>query len=352
MIKYIQSFKIIFGTCCLLLCSLVSKGQDATFSQFYASPMTLNPALVGNQMYTTVGVNYRHSIISENNVLSQRQVSFLMPLRSSSGGFYDRHIGGVGVSVFNGQSGEDGRFALNSIRVAGAYNLAYGRQGTSMISFGLQGGINQKYYSSKNVRLGSDYNDGNPSFDDSRKIDPVIYPVIDAGIIWNHAVKLNKNFIARAYYLGVAAGNLNLPNEASEANVNDETVPFLVKVHGGYVYNSTSEDWQFSPNFLFQYRDGSRETNVGLYVSYLLAGEETKFRDESHRLTFGAWYKVLNSFIYNIGYENSSLQIGFSYDMNTKFLKYDLGLGSAFEVSARYRFKSKNKKKLFFSPLL
>ena len=351
--KYIQIVKLTIASFCLLFSFTDSLAQDATFSQYYSSPMTLNPALIGNQSSTTVGINYRHGI-TNNIVRSQRQVAFMMPLRSESGGFYDRHIGGVGLSVFNGQSGEDGNFMVNSVKLGAAYNISYGMYGTNMVTFGLQGGITQKSFDRQNIFLGGDYNGttGEIISNPDVKIDDVIYPVLEAGVMWNHAVKLNKNFIAKVFYLGFSASSLNLPNEASDSDANDQIVPLLLKLHGGYVYNTTSEDWQISPNFLVQYQDGLYEANVGMYLSYLMAGEETQFGDESHRLTFGAWYKVLNSFVYNLGYENSLLQLGFSYDMNTRYLEHNLGINSAFEISAKYRFNNKNKKKLFFSPLL
>ena len=43
----------------LMLIAWTAKGQDFHFSQFYASPLNLNPALTGSTELSRFGVNYR-----------------------------------------------------------------------------------------------------------------------------------------------------------------------------------------------------------------------------------------------------------------------------------------------------
>ena len=54
--------KLIFTFTAFVLTSIFfsTKAQDATFSQFYANPTYLNPALAGSGICPRVSLNYRN----------------------------------------------------------------------------------------------------------------------------------------------------------------------------------------------------------------------------------------------------------------------------------------------------
>src|SRR5579863_4050758 len=63
-----MSKKFTFLSCLLLILSAAAKAQDPGFSQFFASPLTLNPALTGkfNGVVRVAG-NYRNQWPAINN---------------------------------------------------------------------------------------------------------------------------------------------------------------------------------------------------------------------------------------------------------------------------------------------
>ena len=52
-------YKMIFIVAATVLMSGLSWGQDPQFSQFYSTPLYLNPAFTGNTIQGRVGGNYR-----------------------------------------------------------------------------------------------------------------------------------------------------------------------------------------------------------------------------------------------------------------------------------------------------
>ena len=58
MYRRIISVFITIGAICCILSDVIA--QDTQYSQFYAAPLYLNPALTGASELTRVGVNYRN----------------------------------------------------------------------------------------------------------------------------------------------------------------------------------------------------------------------------------------------------------------------------------------------------
>ena len=53
--------RCILAVCVTVILSFSGvKAQDPQFSQFYAAPLYLNPALTGSSQLTRVGINYRN----------------------------------------------------------------------------------------------------------------------------------------------------------------------------------------------------------------------------------------------------------------------------------------------------
>src|SRR6201985_3985684 len=71
-------------SCLLLILSAAAKAQDPGFSQFFASPLTLNPALTGkfNGVVRVAG-NYRNQWPSINNAFITSTISVDAPILTS-----------------------------------------------------------------------------------------------------------------------------------------------------------------------------------------------------------------------------------------------------------------------------
>src|SRR5829696_7497397 len=88
--------------CVGLVTSVIA--QDPNFSQFFASPLTLNPALTGkfDGVYRVAG-NYRNQWPTINNAFTTATVSLDASILRSSIPEYDQF--GFGIMAFSDKSG-------------------------------------------------------------------------------------------------------------------------------------------------------------------------------------------------------------------------------------------------------
>ncbi|MBT4776564.1 MAG: PorP/SprF family type IX secretion system membrane protein, partial [Crocinitomicaceae bacterium] len=95
-----------------VLIALSSTGQDAHFTQFYANPVYLNPALAGLRGCPTVTMNYRNQWPGIKDAYTTYSTSFDK--------YSEKLKGGVGVNVFHDRSG-GGRLMTTAASAVYAY---------------------------------------------------------------------------------------------------------------------------------------------------------------------------------------------------------------------------------------
>ncbi len=131
----------LYAIVALMVGMLTANAQDIHFSQFYASPLTLNPALTGNfnGFYRISGI-YRNQFPG----LSSNRPVFSTPSASVDLSLLREKIKkgalGVGIVFFNDQ--QNGKtFNQNQILVSLAYNMGFGPKNKIQLGLGLQGGL-------------------------------------------------------------------------------------------------------------------------------------------------------------------------------------------------------------------
>src|SRR5688572_25040889 len=145
----------------LLTGVFTANAQDIHFSQFYSSPLTLNPALTGNfnGFYRVSGI-YRNQwpgLTASKPAFSTPSVSVDLALLREK----IKHGSlGVGVVFINDQ--QNGKtFNQNSFLASIAYNMGFGPQSKFQLGLGFQGGITMYKM-----------NPGNFEFEDGIIVDP------------------------------------------------------------------------------------------------------------------------------------------------------------------------------------
>lgn len=125
------------------LCSLLSaKAQDPNFSQFFASPLTLNPALTGKfEGVVRVAGNYRNQWPTINNAFTTYTASVDAGILKSRIPEFDQF--GVGVLGFSDKSG-NGVLQNNAIALSTSYHKALDENGYSQLGLGFQGAFVSK----------------------------------------------------------------------------------------------------------------------------------------------------------------------------------------------------------------
>ena len=103
-------------------------GQDVAFSQFYSSPLQLNPALAGQmEKCARIGLNYRNQWPSIPDAYQTYQVSYDQSLASINSGY--------GIIVNSDRQG-DGALVVN--QAGGIYSFQFQLSEKVVISSGLQ----------------------------------------------------------------------------------------------------------------------------------------------------------------------------------------------------------------------
>ncbi len=132
--------------------------QDRHFSQFYASPINLNPALTGGFGGTyRIAANYRDQwrgvfddpIVTYSTALDTR-------FNLKAGGF-NKDAVGFGLLFFSDKvNGID--FSTNQIVLSAAYHKALGLKAKQFLSLGIQGGIAQRNVNYERLNFEDQFN--------------------------------------------------------------------------------------------------------------------------------------------------------------------------------------------------
>lgn len=344
--------KIYIITFILLLLVVAVKGQDANFSQYYAAPLYLNPALSGLETSPHLAVNYRSQWKNMNTPHYVGQASFIYPIYLEMGGLKE-HQGGVGVSVFNEIAGQANSFKNYGGSLTAAYNVMLGANATQMLSFGLQGAFVQNSIDFGKLTWGSQY-------DPYMGFNPGITPSVDlnyqtssylsfnAGIVYYFSTAPVEAQNSFSGFVGLSANHLNRPNQSFFTDQSEVQLPLLYKLHGGVEIKSSDQTLAISPNFLILQQNNIRQYDFGSYFTYNLLGNNQK---ECH-LILGTWYRLQDSFILSVGLNTSQYTVGFSYDSNVSRLRYNASEGGAFEISINYAVSKQKKIRKFSTPLI
>jgi len=300
-------------------------GQDTHFSQFYASPLTLNPALTG----ISDGA-YRVSGIYRN-----QDRSFTTPYMTYSGAFdikllqslLKSDIFGIGA-VFLGDRSGDGVLAMNNVMLSASYHKSIGKEHKHFLGIGIQGGYTQKSvnwnqltYPDQNA---GDYFDLTKPNNESIAKGKLSYFDINAGLLYQGWIKKDEDGI----FAGVSFAHLNSPRQSFYDQ--DTKLPIRYTAHAG-AYIKLVKHVYLTPNVLFLYQDKALETNLGTAVEYHVDMKKSTF------VAFiGVWDRINDAFITSAGIEYYKVRLSFAYDITTSSLTYATENRSAFELAIIY----------------
>lgn len=318
--------------------SVVATAQDPHFSQFFASPLTLNPALTGKFDGTLrASGNYRNQLPTFNNVYITSTLSVDFSILNKV--LPETDTWGVGVIALTDKAGA-GVLTSNYIGISTAYHKALNENGYSQIGIGFQGMYGQKrinysklYFQDQLTPFGFDLSV--PSADIANIIIPNInYLDVNAGIIYTLSTTDKNNF-----YLGASMYHINRPKESFKGgnfNVNPRTTISA----GGYF--PVSENLTLHTSGIYQVQGKTTETMLGGAIAASLNNDE---RNPTN-VYGGLWMRVKDAIIPYIGLEFAGMRIGASYDVNTSSLKSGSQSRGGMELSLIYIKKPADGKNL------
>ncbi len=308
---------------------VVSQAQDPNFSQFFASPLTLNPASTGkfDGIFRVAG-NYRNQWPSINNAFVTKTASADFHLLKGYLSDIDRWgIGGLFMSDQNG----NGAITTNQFSLSTAYHKGLDEDGYHQIGVGFQGSYTNKRldvykldFEDELTALGFT---GTTSEIFPQSNLQVSYMDINAGVLYNGSTNGYNNF-----YLGASMYHINRPKETFQGGqfyLNSRTTI----MGGGRLPTNQYNAFHFSANYSFQ-ANANNLMFGGAYALNLNYDEENPVN-----VYMGAWARfnnVTDALIPYIGLEFGDVHFGATYDVNISSLQPASNSRGGLELSLIY----------------
>ena len=319
----------------ILMQTCLASAQDPSFSQFFASPLTLNPALTGkfNGDLRAAG-NYRNQwpTVNKAYITSTLSVDFnLLQDKLSEGDQW-----GFGILAMTDKTA-NGILNSNYFGLSTAYHKAIDEDGMHTIGVGFQGVYANRILDGPRLHFVDGLQmDGSwlPSASEPVNLQVVSTSFfnMNAGILYNGSLNGTD-----AVYFGVAMYNINQPRE-SFLGAENITVPSRLTIHGGGYFPSknSGETWYVSGLY-----------NRQATASELVFGgalELSASTDESNPVNvyIGSWMRLNNvgdAIIPYVGLDYGRFNLGMSYDVNVSGFKLASQSQGGIEISLIYLFK-------------
>lgn len=310
------------GLCVLIFLTtflVLGNAQDPIFSQFYSSPLQLNPAFAGNSNHPIVYLQYRNQWPSVNNAYVTYSATYdqFLPARNS----------GFGIGLLRDDAGDG---TLTNTKISGVYSYKVQITRDLNLKIGLEGSYVQR-------RLDFD----RLIFAD--QINPSSGPIFQGGTLIQtteiRPADLSTGFFDIStgfllynplFYVGLSLEHLTNPSVSYFDGASVVGLPTRFSLHAGAQINFDSgnkpdEGSFITPNVLLVKQGDFYQTNVGFY---------TKFR----ALLGGLWYRHTfgnaDALIFSLGTTVNQMKIQYSFDYTVSALS--INTGGAHELSFRY----------------
>jgi len=310
----------------LLLVSFYATAQDPHFSQFFASPLTLNPAFTGKFDGTVrVAGNYRNQWPAFNNAYTTSTVSVDFDILKDKLPDYDRW--GIGILALTDQAGA-GLIRNNYLGISTSYHKSLDEDGFKQLGIGFQGVYggkrldrNKLYFEDQLTPFG--FTGVTQETFDANNLD-VNYLDVNAGLLYSMSTDASNNF-----YVGASLYHINQPSE-SFTGANWHIATRTTISAGGYF--PVSDILTFHTSGIYQYQNQASETVFGGALSAVI----DKASQQPSNVYAGLWYRLNDAIIPYIGIEFSGLRIGATYDINVSSLRAGSQSRGGMEISLIY----------------
>ena len=311
----------------LLLVQLTAGAQDPSFSQFFSSPLNINPALTGKingdwrvisnlrdqwigpaSPYVTGTVSYDRKAF-QNKMAGTPESDNVMGVGGMM--MYDVAMGGIAKSIY----------ASANLSYTVKLSESYVAKHKLSAGFGTT-------YARKTVDfnrldweeqwVGTGFNTSLPTGEVAlSNMKP--YFSLSAGMVYSYVTEKSN------LDLGASAYHLNRPKQTFL----EDPQQFLAirKVAHANFETFLKQELVLNLNGIYQQQSGTRYFSVGGALGYFLSGSSEML------LNAGVWYWSKNAIVPYIGLSYGDKQFGFSYDLTTSKLNQATRKPNTFEIS-------------------
>jgi type IX secretion system PorP/SprF family membrane protein len=285
-------------------------GQDAAFSQFYANPVYLNPALAGNVLCPRITLNYRN----QYPALGGNYVTY-----NIAADLYSKAVsGGIAVIATADQTGPLASFSGDLVY---SYNLKITEK--LRMNAALQGGYIQYRLNWNELVFEDNINKTTGAFQPGSEPQPDKLKAGDVDFSTGMVLGYDEK-----YYFGFAAHHITNPDLSFyQGNISRLATRFTI--HGGAIFNlkdaipgKENDNFSLSPNIVYMQQGEFHQLNGGMYLNF-------------YPFVTGLWlrhnFENPDALIVLLGFQQPDFKIGYSYDITLS--KMGTPAGGAHEVS-------------------
>jgi len=304
----------------LLFVSRAYAQTDPHFSQYYAYPMWLNPALTGvMDGDARLTANFKDQWTGVDNGYKTGAVS---------GDFRATDKVALGFNIINQSAGTAG---YNYLAAYGsmAYQVSLSNE-YQKLNFGMQAGMINRSYNASKLQFDNQYNPGSgfdpsmSSFENLSTTNSVIFDASAGVFYYDGDPDKGVNVFG-----GISASHLAPAKDDAVSNGLNATIPFRYTIHGGLRFRA-SDLFDITTHALYIGQDKNQVLAAGMNLEF-------KFQQE-HSLILGGMYRVNDAAVANVGFHMGNTIIGISYDYTTSPLQTAVPQGT-YELSLSYIFK-------------
>lgn len=296
--------------------------QDPHFSQYFASPLIVNPASTGffdgdyriatniRQQWANVGDGYYTSNLSADFKLSQNSIQEIDKLAIGILGLNDQSLNG----------------ALNNsyYAISLGFHKGLSYQGNQSLGVGFQIGLIQKNLDYSRLTFANQFTgrEFDLTIPSGTEYDKVKINNFD----FNLGLLYNTNFDKGGFYLGTSIYHITQPNESVFSSVATK-LHFRNTIHGGgnFIFNNTL-------SFLF-----SGNYNQQGNIEEILYGGLLKISSVDNNFNFytGVWNRINDAIIPYVGIDYNQWSAGINYSVSSNLISNYRP--STFELSLIFR---------------
>ncbi|ASU33059.1 hypothetical protein MuYL_1159 [Mucilaginibacter xinganensis] len=295
---------------------------DPHFSQYYANPLWLNPALTGViDGDTRINANAKNQWTGIPNGYKTSGLSV---------DFRSGEKAGLGFNVINQSAGTAG---YNYFAAYGSYGygVPISADGTQKLHFGIQAGIINRSFDPSKLQFDNQYTSiigfdpTAPSFEGFSTTSATVFDA-SAGVFYYDGDPIHTANM----FAGLSVAHLTSPKDPFTNGSIQSRLPVRFTAHAG-VKIKASDEFDITPHAIYISQQNSSIKALGVY-------SELKFED-NNGLILGGMYRIGDAAVADVGYHLKNLVIGLSYDVNTSALKSATNGQGGFELSLVYIFR-------------
>jgi len=306
------------------LSNTVNAQIDPHFSQYYAYPLWLNPALTGVfDGEARMTGNFRDQWNGSNSGYRTRAIS---------GDIRYSEKMALGVNIINQAAGSVGYNYLGGYGTL-AYQVRVSTDGYHKLNFGLQAGVINRSFDVNKLQMDNQYNSTTgydpsmPNFENFNTTGATIFDA-SAGVFYydgNPSGRLNL-------FGGVSVAHLATGKDAISMDGLSARVPMRFTVHSG-IRIKAGDFLDITPHVIYIQQQKAKEQALGLNFEVNVKSD--------YSLMIGGMYRKDDAFIGNVNLYMKNLIVGVSYDYTSSALKQSSNFRGGYEVSVSYVFKRK-----------